>query len=320
MLAFFECAIGWRELVKRTYRDMMEDAGLGLAAQLAYYFFLSLFPAILCVVAIASFLPLQTFTDDMVRLLGPFAPAEVLAIIREQMVRIAEGNDGGLVSLGLIGALWSSSSAMVAVIDAMNRAYDIEEGRPWWKVRSTAVLMTIGLSCFVVLSFGLILAGPEVASALASRFSLGEVFVWTWNVLQWPLALALVGTGIGLVYYFAPDAEQEWAWVTPGSLVAAILWVVGSLAFRFYVVNVGSYEATYGAIGGVILLLLWFYLSGVVIVLGAELSAEIERAAPWSRNPPLGRDGQRKIGAAASRACRERGPGTPLVRSPFHAR
>src|SRR5262245_2818131 len=115
----------------------MSDDAQGLASQLAYYFFLALLPALLCLLAIASFFPLQNFTDDMVRLLGPFAPHEVLDIIRQEMVKIAEGNHGGLLTIGLLGALWSSSSAMVSVIGAMNRAYDINEGRPWWKVRLT---------------------------------------------------------------------------------------------------------------------------------------------------------------------------------------
>src|SRR5688572_24490850 len=133
MLAYFESTLTWPELIKRTYKEMMADDALGLAAQLAYYFFLALFPAILCVIAIASFLPLQSFTDEMVSSLGSFAPAEMLTLLQEQMARLSEGNDGGILSIGLIGALWSSSAAMVALIGAMNRAYDIEEARPWWK-------------------------------------------------------------------------------------------------------------------------------------------------------------------------------------------
>src|SRR5919198_843237 len=125
MFANFELALSWRELITRTAHKTMSDDAQGLAAQLAYYFFLALFPALLCLLAIASFFPLQHFTDDMVRLLGPFAPREVLEIIRQEMVKIAEGQHGGLVTIGLLGALWSSSSVMVSVIGAMNRAYDI---------------------------------------------------------------------------------------------------------------------------------------------------------------------------------------------------
>jgi membrane protein len=303
MLAYFDSTISGRELLARTYKDSIEDDALGLAAQLAYYFFLALFPAILCVIAIASFFPLQNFIDDMIGTLGRFAPAEMLSLIREQMLRLAEGNHGGILSIGLLGAIWSSSAAMVAIIGAMNRAYDIDESRAWWKVRLTAIALTIGLAIFVVLAFGLIIAGPQLVDWLAGKYALGGMVVWTWKILQWPLAFALVMLGISLIYYFAPDAEQEWVWITPGSLIATVLWVLGSLAFRYYVVNFASYETTYGAVTGVILLLLWFYLSGLVIILGAEVSAEIEHASPWGKAPGEKVPGQKKkIGAAAARA------------------
>ena len=315
MLAYFESTLSWPELFKRTYKELLEDDGLGLAAQLAYYFFLALFPAILCVIALASFLPLQNFTDEMVSSLGRFAPREMLALIRDQMVRLANGNDGGMFSIGLLGAIWSSSAALVAMIDAMNRAYDIDESRPWWKVRVTAILLTVGMAGFIVLSFGLIVGGPQLAGWVADRYALGTVFVTIWNILQWPVAFALVVTGIGLIYYFAPDAEQDWVWITPGALIAAVLWLVGSLAFRVYVVNFGNYEATYGTIAGVILLMLWFYLSGLVLIVGAEASAEIEHASPWGKAPAEKVPGEKKkIGAAAGRAYRERGR-QPVVRS-----
>ncbi len=326
MLAYFESTLTWPELIKRTYREMMDDDALGLAAQLAYYFFLALFPAILCLIAIASFLPLHSFTDDMVSSLGRFAPDEMLTLIREQMTRLSRGNDGGILSIGLIGALWSSSAAMVAMIGAMNRAYDIEEARPWWKVRLTAILLTLSLAVFIVASFALILAGPQIGEWLGARLGMGEVFLSIWRVFQWPLAFALVVTGIGLIYYFAPDAEQDFAWITPGSLIAAILWLLGSVAFRFYVVNFADYQATYGAVAGVMVLMLWFYMSGLVLIVGAEASAEIEHASPWGKAPAEKVPGQkRKIGAAAGTEFRrrsERGaPGSPASRpvAPEHA-
>ena len=131
MLAHFEMALSWKDLIKRTYNEVMEHDAQGLASQLAYYFFLALFPALLCVLAIASFFPLQNFTDEVVRVLGPFAPQAMIDVIRQEMVKIGESQNGGLLTVGLLGALWSSSAAMVAIVSAMNRAYDIEEGRPW---------------------------------------------------------------------------------------------------------------------------------------------------------------------------------------------
>jgi len=175
--------------------------------------------------------------------------------------------------------------------------------------------LTIALSLMVVMAFTLIVVGPLLADFLASRFAFGSVFVWTWKVGQWPLAFMLVVVGIGLIYYFAPDAEQNWVWITPGSLVATILWLLGSLGFRFYAVNFGHYEATYGAIGGVILLLLWFYWSGLAIVIGAEMNAELEHASPWGKAPGEKVAGQKKkIGAAASRVYRQHLPPPPVER------
>ena len=298
----------WSEMLKRTYDKVMRDDALDLASQLAYYFFLALFPALLCMLAIASFFPLQNFTGEVLRTLGPFAPREVLEIIRQEMTKISEGHNGGLLTIGLIGAVWSSSSALVSVINVMNRAYDITEGRPWWKTRATAIGLTTALAVFITFAFLLIVVGPQVARWLGTRLGFSTVFVWSWMVVQWPVAFALVAFGIGLVYYFAPDAEQEWVWVTPGSLVATVLWLIGSLAFRFYAVNFGNYEATYGTIGGVILLMLWFYLSALVIIVGAEMNAEIEHASPWGKEPGEKVPGQKKkIGAAAAAAWRHRG-------------
>jgi membrane protein len=153
----------------------------------------------------------------------------------------------------------------------------------------------------------LILAGPILARGHAQWAGLGSAFVWTWTIVQWPLVFALICIAVGLVYYIAPDAEQEWVWVTPGAVVAATLWVIASLLFRLYVVAFGNYQQTYGALGGVIMLLLWFYLSGLALVIGAEVNAEIEHASPWGKDPGEKVPGVRKkLGAAAARAFRER--------------
>jgi membrane protein len=295
VFANFEISLTWSDLIKRTIHETMSDHAQGLASQLAYYFFLALF---VCLLAVARFFPLHNFNDDLVRLLGGVAPDEVLSIISQEM-SIEEGRSGGLLTLGLLGALWSSSSAVVALIRAMNRAYDIDEGRPWWKVRLTAIGLAIVLSVLIVVAFTLIVAGPQLADALGDHLALGGSVVWTWKIIQWPLAFGLVVIGVGLVYYYAPDAEQLWVWITPGALAATVLWLLGSLAFRFYAVNFGNY----GALSGVILLLFWFYLSGLIIVIGAEMNAEIEHASPWGKAPGEKVPGvKKKIGVAAARA------------------
>jgi membrane protein len=199
--------------------------------------------------------------------------------------------------------IWSSSSGMQAIMSTLNRAYDIEESRPWWKVRLTAILMTIGAGVFVVVSFALIVVGPTTAEHVAQWFGLGPAFVWAWWILQWPAVFVLVAVGLALIYYYGPDAEQDWVWITPGSLVATVLWVLFSLGFKLYVMKFTNYNETYGAIGGAIVLMLWFYASGLAMLIGAEVNAEIEHASPYGKAPGEKVPGERrKIGAAAARA------------------
>jgi membrane protein len=312
MLAYFGARIDWKTLVKRTLRESIRDDADGLAAQLGYYFFLSLFPMLLFLIALASLFPLQHLTDETVRMLQPIAPAEVITIIKDQMLAIANSRSTALLSLGLIGAIWSSSAAMGAIVSAMNRAYGVQDSRPWWKVKLLAVLLTVGLAFFILISLTLVVAGPQLADWFARMFGWSQFFVWTWKVLQWPLVFLLVATAIGLIYYFAPDAEQDWVWITPGSVLATSLWLLGSLGFRLYVVNFGNYEAGYGTIGGIIVLLLWFYLSGFVIIVGAELNSEIEHASPWGKHEGEKVPGEKRlIGPAAARAYHERGTHGP---------
>jgi len=306
MFAAFQIPLSWSELLKRTIKETNADDCLGLAAQLAYYFFLALFPAILFLLAVASFFPLTNFIDDVVRALRPVAPADVLGLLEEQLRRIANADSGGILTIGVLGAIWSSSAALVAIVGSLNRAYDIEESRPWWRVRLTAIGLTLGLALLVLTSFTLIVAGPTIAERVTAVFGLGGAFEWTWKILQWPLAFLLVSTAVGLVYYFAPDAEQDWVWITPGAVLGTLLWIVVSLGFKFYLANFADYNATYGAVGGVIVLLLWFYISGLAVLVGAELNAEIEHASPHGKAPGERVAGQKKkIGIAAARAYQE---------------
>jgi membrane protein len=280
---------------------------MGLAAQLSYYLFLALFPAILFLLALASFFPISNAADEVGRSLAPFVSPQILELIQDQMRRIANNDNGGLLTFGVAAALWSSSAAIVSIVGALNRAYDIEEGRPWWRVRLVAIALTFALAVVVLTALSLVLIGPTVAEKLGQVTGWGAPFEWTWLVLQWPLVFFLIATGIGLIYYFGPDADQDWAWITPGAIAATILWLVASLLFKVYVANFTDYEGSYGTVGGVIVVLLWFYLSGIAILAGAELNAEIEHASPYGKAPgQKNAKGKLLIGARAARAFRQR--------------
>jgi membrane protein len=216
MLANLKIPMSWWELTKRTVREAMADDVPSLAAQQAYYYFFALFPALLAIISIASFFPVHNLVDEIVRMLSRVVPPDVVEIITDQIKQISQSRTGGILTVAFLFTLWSSSNALLSMITTLNTAYDITEGRPWWKTRLTAIALTVGMALFILVSMTLIVAGPGLAEGLASNFGLGAAFEWTWKIVQWPIVFVLVATAIALVYYFAPDAEQDWVWITPG--------------------------------------------------------------------------------------------------------
>jgi membrane protein len=306
MLYKLSLPISWKDVLVRTAREVLADNCLNLAAQLAFYFFLALFPALLFLVALISFLPIDGLLNGITSMLARVAPGDVIGIVQEQVLKIAHDQNTGLLTLGMLGTIWSMSSGMDAIVSTLNQAYDIQEGRPWWKRKATAVGLTIALAAFIVVSMALVMVGPTLGGKVAEWFGLGPAFTMAWNILRWPVVFSLVTLGIAVIYYYAPDAEQEWIWITPGSILATFLWLVISIGFKFYVTRFASYNATYGAIGGVIVLMLWFYVSSLAVLAGAELNAEIEHASPYGKDPGEKAIGEKKkIGVLAERAWKE---------------
>jgi membrane protein len=307
MLGAFRVPLTWKQLAKRTWSELLADNCLNLAAQLAYYFFLALFPALLFLVALVSFIPISGLLETITGALARVAPGDVISIVQDQILKIAHEKNGGLLTLGMLGTIWSTSSGVNAIITALNEAYDIQEGRPWYNVKLIALGLTVALAVFIVVSFTLVVAGPTLAERIAEKMYLGPVFEWSWKILQWPAVFALVSLAIAMVYYFAPDAKQSFIWITPGSVLATLLWLIISLGFKFYVTNFTSYNATYGAIGGVIVLMLWFYVSSLAILVGAELNAEIEHASPYGKDPGEKEPGEKKkLGVLAEQAWEQK--------------
>ena len=302
MFAYFRAPVGWRELARRTVVDTFEDGCPGLAAQLAFYFILALFPALLFVVGLLAYLPLDARLNAAIQRLDLILPAEAVLLVRQMMDDAFSGVHGGIVTFAIAGALWSSSSATTAIITALNQAYDIDEWRPWWKRRLLATGLTIGLAVFVVLAFALVVGGTDLMQWLATLIGAADLLARVGTVPQWIIAFVLVVVAVDLVYYFAPNADNEWVWVTPGALLATLLWLAASVGFKVYVQHFANYGAMQGAIGGVIVLMLWFYLSGFALLIGAELNAEIDRAVVDGVEQPQGPRQRKKIGPAAERA------------------
>jgi membrane protein len=273
------------DLVRRVIHEIQDDDCLGRAAQLAYYFLFALFPFFLVLTTLLGFLPLPNLMDRLMEMVGQMLPGDALRLVQENVHDLFTNRRGGLLSFGILAALWTSSSALTAIIDGLNRAYDVQEGRPYWKVRGMAILLTIGLSAFIIGSLLLLTFGPQIGGWIADQVGLGRIFQVAWNVLRWPVIVGLIVLAMALIYYLGPDVEQRWQWITPGSLVAVIGWLLASLGFSFYVNNFGSYNAAYGSIGAVIVLLTWMYVSGFFVLLGGEINAEIEHAAAGGKDP-----------------------------------
>jgi membrane protein len=301
VFTYFRAPLTWRALARRTIADTLEDGVPGLAAQLAFYFFLAVFPTLLFLVSLLSYLPVEPAIGAVLGRLETFLPREVLALVHDHIQQVLQGDSSGLMTFAIAGAIWSSSTAMTAIISALNRAYDIEESRRWWRTRLLAIALTIALALFVVIAFGLVVGGIDLGRWVAERVGAGDAFALVWAVAQWPLAFLLVVFAVDLVYYFAPNADTEWVWITPGSLLATGLWLLASIGFKVYVQNFSNYTAVYGAIGSVIVLMLWFYMSGFALLIGAELNAEIDKALDVQATRTDGSE-RKRIGPAADRA------------------
>ncbi|HEY7521926.1 MAG TPA: YihY/virulence factor BrkB family protein [Methylomirabilota bacterium] len=284
------------ELGRRVWAEFSEDDVADRAAALAYYFLFALFPALLFMTALLGLLPIPNLMNRLMEYVGQAMPGDAASIIQKTLSEIMAGASGGLLSLGVLGALWAGSNGMHSIMSALNVAYDVEESRPWWKAKLLAIGLTLGFSAFILSALVLIVFGPKIGEKVAGVVGLGDVFTLVWNIVSIPIVMLLVAIGIALVYYLAPNVDQHWRWVTPGSVVALVLWLIASFGLRFYVTNFANYNATYGSIGGVILLMLWLYLSGTALLLGAEVNSEIEQAAARRGAPDAKVAGEKEAG------------------------
>ncbi len=274
--------LSWKEIAKRTWQQINEDDIFGRAAQLSYYFLLALFPLLLFLTTLLGYLA-ESGTQLRTRLmsyLGTIMPYSALELVQKTIDEVTINKSGGKLSFGLLAALWAASNGMTAITETLNVAYDVKETRPWWKVRLVAISLTVMLAVMIVLGLATVLLGDKLAHFIAAAVGFGNTFIVAWKVLQWPTVLSFLLVTFSLVYYLAPNrANRKWYWVTPGSVTAVALWLLVSVAFRFYLHFFNSYSVTYGSLGALIVLMLWFYFTGAAILIGGEVNAEIESAA-----------------------------------------
>jgi membrane protein len=281
---------GWWPTLKRTATEFREDNLADWAAALTYYGLLALFPALIALVSIIGLVgdPKQT-TDTLTEIVTSLGPKSAGQTFSGPIESIASNRSaaGFAFVFGLLVALWSASGYVGAFMRASNVIYETPEGRPFWKLRPLQLLVTLVMVLVTaIVALGLILTGPVVA-AVADPIGLSETAVDVWNYAKWPVLVALVITIIAILYYASPNAKlRGFRWVTPGSLVAVVVWALASAAFAFYVANFGSYDKTYGTLGGLVALLVWFWITNLAILFGHALNAERERSEEISERRP----------------------------------
>ena len=271
----------WWGVLRRTFTEFRGDDCTDWAATLTYYGVLSLFPAMLAMISLVSLVgdPKST-TEALLDIVDDLGPQSAVDTFAEPVRQVAQaGSSSGVVFVaGLLGALWAASGYVGAFGRAMNAIYEVGEGRPFWKLRPLQAALT--LICVVLaalVTMGLVVTGP-LAQAVGDSIGLGDAAVTVWNVAKWPLMLLVVSIIVMSLFYAAPNVRQpRWVWLSPGTVLALVVWAAASAAFAFYVANFGSYNATFGSLGAVVVFLVWLWLSNCAILLGAELNAELER-------------------------------------------
>ncbi|MDT9025907.1 MULTISPECIES: YihY/virulence factor BrkB family protein [Rossellomorea] len=262
---------GWKGFSKSLFSNISANDVTGLAAQIAYYFLLSLFPLLIFIVTLLPYLPVEQ--GDILGLVRDFAPGETMSMIEETLQDIMSNRNSGLLSVSIIATIWSASNGMNAIVKSLNRAYDVEETRSFIATRLMSILLTLAMILVFVIALLLPVFGKQIGLLLFSQFGFSEQFLTVWNGIRWaisPIILFIIFVGL---YFFAPSKRIKCLSAFPGAIFATLGWVLASLAFSYYVGSFGNYSATYGSIGGIIVLMIWFYLTGIIIMIGGEINA-----------------------------------------------
>lgn len=270
--------VGVFTILKRTAKQFSENDMSTYAAALAYRALFSIFPFVLFLMAMLGFLHLPKFFDWLREQAALVLPPVVLDQVNPVIDQL-QSSQGGLLSMGIVLALWTASVGVRSLMNAMNKAYGVNEGRATWKLFILSVIYTIGIAGMLLVAAGLMTMGPKMMTWLAAQVGLEEFLVTLWSWLRWPAAVFLLMLAVALIYYVAPDVEQKFRFITPGSIVAVMVWLAASIGFGIYVQRFADYNATYGSIGAIIVLLLFFYITAAVLLLGAQINAVIEHAS-----------------------------------------
>jgi membrane protein len=282
----------WGGVLKRTVREFSADNLTDWAAALTYYAILSIFPALIALVSIVGLIG-NSATKPLLDNLGSFAPGPAHEILKNALHGLSQsrGGAGILFIVGLVGAIWSASGYIGAFMRAANSIWDVEEGRPVWKTIPLRLGVTILMLILLALSaIAVVVTGP-LSHRVGKLIGLGGTVATAWDIAKWPILVLIVALMLAILYYAAPNVRHpRFRWLTPGGIVAVALWIIASAAFAAYVANFGSYNKTYGSLGGVIIFLVWLWLTNVAVLFGAELNAEVERGRQIEAGQPEDRE------------------------------
>lgn len=271
--------MSWKEFFSELKNEYLNDNIGNVAGAVTFSALLAIFPFLLFLVGLAGAIIDPNQAQMMIQELGKVAPAAVTEILGQRLKDLTTGSHAGLLTVGGLGAIWAASGGITAMMDALNTVYAVKESRPFWKTRGIAILMTLAAAALSILASLAMVAAPALAHWLGEP--LGTLVMW----LRLPVAGLLMMLVWAMIYFVLPDVEQDFKFITPGSVVGVLLWLLASFGFSIYVKNFGSYDVSYGALGGVIVMLMWMWISAQVILIGAEINALLEHKSPEGKAP-----------------------------------
>ena len=293
-------------LGKQVGKSVSEDDLSGQSAELAYYFFLALFPLLIFLISVLGYFAAAgaQIRTDMMDNLARAVPSSASELVQKTLNEVIKARGSGKVIIGALAALWSASSGMSAVIETLNRAYHVKETRSYVRQKLTSIALTVASCALVIVAIVLVIYGGKLADVVAAHVGIGVALVYLWKIVQWPVLLGSMLLAFAMVYYFGPNLEEpHWTWISPGAAAGLVIWLAASFVVRIYLHFFNSYSATYGSLAGVAILMLWLYVSGFAVLLGGEVNsaiahAEIEKAKQEEREKQRAQEFQRDLQAA----------------------
>ncbi len=278
--SFWHGRLGWKDFFKKVYREYNHDNVSDTAAVLGYYFVYSLFPFLFFLATLAAYIPhVKVSMGTLLDRAHALVPSMAMHVIEKNLRALVAHPRPHLLTVGLAGTLYSASRGVDAVRRALNLAYDVKESRPFWKTELLAFGMTISGAALILFGIAGLVAGGDVGLWAAGKLDIARAYVVVWSWARWPVTALLIMSCAALGYYLLPDVEQEFKFITPGSVVGTLVWLLSTWGFSQYAGHFGSYNVTFGSIGGVVLLMTWFYITAFIFIMGGEINAILEAAS-----------------------------------------